>query len=226
MNEQFESQFTLILDQHAPVKQRKVRNKYAPYISSELRQQMFKRDTIKKRFRRTKDLKDWEKFVQLRNKVNIDKTKAKKSYYNQKFQNSKNDIKETWRTINNALGKNSKTTSIQQLEIDKIKITEPKTICDIPCKLQKGLISHAAVGNNQLTSVSFESYIAKIPKGNENFKFRQLTASDVVKSIMKLKTSRSGNVPTKFLKDTVDFVSPILACIFNKSVEKGYFHQF
>ena len=40
---------------------------------------------------------------------------------------------------------------------------------------------------------------------------------------MKLKTSRSGNVPTKFLKDTVDFVSPILACIFNKSVEKGYF---
>ena len=111
------------------------------------------------------------------------------------------------------------------------KITEPKTICeelnkyfcDIPCKLQKGLIGHAAVGNNQLTSVSFERYIAKIPKGNENFKFRQLTASDVVKSIMKLKTSRSGNVPTKFLKDTVDFVSPILACIFNKSVEKGYF---
>ena len=40
---------------------------------------------------------------------------------------------------------------------------------------------------------------------------------------MKLKTSRSGNVPTKFLKDAVDFVSPILACIFNKSVEKGYF---
>ena len=40
---------------------------------------------------------------------------------------------------------------------------------------------------------------------------------------MKLKTSRSGNVPTKFLKDTVDLVSPILACIFNKSVEKGYF---
>ena len=229
--EQFQSQFTLILDQHAPVKQRKVRNKYAPYISSELRQQMFRRDTIKKRFRRTKDLKDWEKFVQLRNKVNIDKTKAKKSYYNQKFQNSKNDIKETWRTINTALGRNSKTTSIQQLEIDKIKITEPKTICeelnkyfcDIPCKLQKGLISHAAVGNNQLTSVTFESYIAKIPKGNENFKFRQLTASDVVKSIMKRKTSRSGNVPTKFLKDAVDFVSPILACIFNKSVEKGYF---
>ena len=87
--EQFESQFTLLLDQHAPVKQRKVRNKYAPYISSELRQQMFRRDTIKKRFRRTKDLKDWEKFVQLRNKVNTDKTKAKKSYYNQSFKTPK-----------------------------------------------------------------------------------------------------------------------------------------
>ena len=34
---------------------------------------------------------------------------------------------------------------------------------------------------------------------------------------MKLKTSRSGNVPTKFLKDNV------IACIFNKSIEKGYF---
>ena len=54
--------FLKILDRHAPIRQRKVRNNYAPHINSDLRRKMFLRDYYKKKHRFTKSENDWQQY--------------------------------------------------------------------------------------------------------------------------------------------------------------------
>ena len=56
MSSEFENCFVTILDKHAPLRQHKVRNTYAPYIDHELRHKMFLRDFYKKQLNETKNL--------------------------------------------------------------------------------------------------------------------------------------------------------------------------
>ena len=61
---EWEKLFTHILDKHAPISQRKVRNKYSPHISAELKRKMFLRDFYK-------NPNDWLEYKKLRYIVNI-----------------------------------------------------------------------------------------------------------------------------------------------------------
>ena len=65
MSSEFENCFVTILDKHAPLRQHKVRNTYAPYIDHELRHKMFLRDFYKKQFNKTKNSDTWKQFQQL-----------------------------------------------------------------------------------------------------------------------------------------------------------------
>ena len=49
MYAEWEKLFINILDKHAPIRQRKVRNKYSPHINAELKRTMFLRDFYKKK---------------------------------------------------------------------------------------------------------------------------------------------------------------------------------
>ena len=60
MSLEWEKEFIRVLDKHAPIRQRKVRNSYAPYIDKELKHKMFMRDLYKKRFSKTKNADDWK----------------------------------------------------------------------------------------------------------------------------------------------------------------------
>ena len=65
--------FVTVLDKHAPLRQHKVRNTYAPYIDHELRHKIFLRDFYKKQFNKTKNPDTWKQLQQLRNKINIER---------------------------------------------------------------------------------------------------------------------------------------------------------
>ena len=108
MSLEWERLFLKILNRHAPIRQCKVRNNYAPHINSELRRKIFLRDYCKKKHRYTKSENDWQQYKKLRNAVNIENAKTKTDYFTQKLGKANNDIKETWKILNSALGKRSK----------------------------------------------------------------------------------------------------------------------
>ena len=56
----------------------------------------------------------------------------------------------------------------------------------------------------------FESTLKKLPKPTKVFKFRRITPKDVVDHVSKLKTSRSGAIPTRFLKDGINEIAHTL----------------
>ena len=65
----------------------------------------------------TKDPQDWQEYKKLRNIINREIDKAKKDYFMHKISEAKNDVKATWKVLNSTLGRQSKTTSIQQLRV-------------------------------------------------------------------------------------------------------------
>ena len=73
------------------------------------------------------------------------------------------------------------------------------------------------------SSELFESNLKKLPKPNKVFKFRRITPKDIVDHVSKLKTSWSGAIPTKFLKDEINEIAHILSFLFNQSTDQGIF---
>ena len=73
------------------------------------------------------------------------------------------------------------------------------------------------------SSISPLDYLSHIGYEGEPFKFRQITVEDIIRSASTLKNSKSGELPSKFLKDAIDVVAPSLAVIFNRSFKEGIF---
>ena len=71
--------------------------------------------------------------------------------------------------------------------------------------------------------ITFESFITKLPKEHEAFKFKEITPNDVKIAISKLKNSGGGAIPVRFLKDAAECIAYPLAEIFTKSLKCGIF---
>ena len=59
---EWEKLFVSILDKHAPIRQHKVRNKYAPHINAELKRKMTQRDFYKRKHWSSKDPQHWQEY--------------------------------------------------------------------------------------------------------------------------------------------------------------------
>ena len=66
-------------------------------------------------------------------------------------------------------------------------------------------------------------YLSKIRYHGTFFQFSRITADYILRNAAKIKNSKSGTLPGKFLKDTIYVVAPTLAFIFNWSFEEGIF---
>ena len=67
---------------------------------------------------------DWLNYKQLRNEVTLELKAKRKSYFSQKTEESQGNIKETWKVLNAVMGRKSKTTVINSLEVNSDTITE------------------------------------------------------------------------------------------------------
>ena len=62
----WEKQFLEVLDRHALLKARKIRNSYAPYIDNQLKRKIFLRDSYKTRYTDNKNIDYWNAYRNLK----------------------------------------------------------------------------------------------------------------------------------------------------------------
>lgn len=79
----FLSEFTKVVDKHAPWKVVKVKGRHLPWISPELIDLFRQRDKAWATYRQTRDNADWEIYRQLRNLSKPKTSNAKFTYYNE-----------------------------------------------------------------------------------------------------------------------------------------------
>ena len=172
-------QFTDILDQIAPFKQRKVKNSYAPYIDKDLRQTMLLRDFYKKKYAKFKDPSDWSAYKKLRNEANSKIKFKRKSYVSQKLEESRGNIKDTWKILNTAMGRKSKTSNINSLQVGSETFSEPGEIAKelnyhFGSVARKVLAEAPTNTSNPEGSINPDYYLSLIPKKKSPLSSRKL----------------------------------------------------
>ena len=103
MFSQFLTIFNKLYEHYFPVKQLKLTQKgtYKPWINFTLVSQMKIKDNLFKLSKR--NLIDRKIYNDFRNLLNTRIRNAKREYYTNKFNENEGNIKETWKTINNAI---------------------------------------------------------------------------------------------------------------------------
>ena len=115
---QFRNAFNYVADVHAPIKTRRVRSTYTPWLSKSIKTEMNYRDYLKKRAVKTSHQTDYEAYKKQRNQVNKLVKIRKIKYYHEVINKDQSNPKAMWKHINQLVGKGSKTTQIQRIKVN------------------------------------------------------------------------------------------------------------
>ena len=126
----------------------------------------------------------------------------KRTFYTQKVNETRGDIKGTWKVLNSALGKKTKSATINSLKIKGKDLSNPSEIanelnnyfCDTARRIRS---EDPALKSNENTP-SFDAFLRKIPKSSKNFRFKPTLPQDVMKAIQNRKTAILETSPPAF----------------------------
>ena len=205
--------FVGLLDKHAPFRQRKGRNNYAPWITPEVTGKRRTRDILKQKAVKMKSEIVMQAYKEMRNQVNSDNRSQKREYFNNEITQQEGNVKGTWSVINKLINRRSKTTEIPFLNVENKICSEPiekvAALNDFFIETGENLNKKFQGQNPYLQDSD------KIPNTVTKFRFEFITEKAVTKAIMRLKSTKSAGldqIPNNLLK--------IAAPIISRSLEK------
>ena len=154
--------------------------------------------------------------------INRSKTYLKKRYYAEKFHQLKNNIKLTWRLINEVLGNNPNKNISTKFNINDKCITDQQEIANhfnsffasIGTKISQQTKTHDQIDHRQ--------YLINRPV--TTFHFHEITTQDIKCIISKLPNKKStgyDEISTETIKILSAVISPTLSLIINKCILNG-----
>ncbi len=199
---------------------KKVRSEYAPWITSEIKNN--RRDFLKRKAVKTGSKQFHDAFTTARNELNklIKRTKA--DYFTNTINNCDNKPKQMWKTINKLTNKNSKTTIITEFKHESQSVTDVSSITNA-FNTYFNEIGINLASNMEQSSRSPETYL---PNCNSQFQMQNTTVIEVYKILSSIDVSKStghDGISNKLLKDSADIISYSLSLIFNTSINTGVF---
>jgi len=161
-------------------------------------------------------------YIKYRNKLTgLIKTSCKK-YFNNKFETYKYNIKDTWQTINEVLGKSSRPKQPSYFLDDSSKITDPRLISD---KFNSFFANIGPKLASQIQSPSSFSDFLHNPNPSCIFlnPIEEKEILGIVKNFKNGKSSGYDDISPAIVKRFISFVAKPLAFIFNLSISTGVF---
>ena len=127
---QFKFVFNKVADIHVPLRSRKVRNKYTPWLNDYIRKQINYRDYLRKKAVKTKSTYFHNAYKKARNKINKMIKNSKQKYFQNHIDGNRGNPKKMWDGINQFLGKESGTTHITSLNVGNSNVTNKTNIAE------------------------------------------------------------------------------------------------
>ena len=121
---EWKTKFLQIVDEHAPIRIKRVRSKNSPWITAHWKQRMHNRDTLNIKAIKSNDRHDWANFKRMRNKVNTEIKAAKELFYNNKFTETNGDQRKTWQIIHDLTSRKAANLSIREINLNGTSISE------------------------------------------------------------------------------------------------------
>ena len=205
------SEFTKIIDKHAPFKTIKIKGSHLPWISADLISTFKLRDKAWAVYRRTRDPADWEQYRLLRNKSKILTRNFKSNYYNESLTNDYKNTKQFWKKIKTLTNAPDKTAHHTQLKVND-------TILHNPLLVAQAFNQHFS---SVCTPTADPYVINNTPPCHSTFSFRRITPVEVLTTINNLKVCSGpglDGVEAKFLKLAQHILMYPLCDLFNLSL--------
>ena len=193
-----------------------------PWITREILSNIRKRNSYLLLLYQNKISKKF--YIRFRNFVTSQIRNSKKTYYFEKFVNYKDNMKKTWSLINSIIRqKNSSSGSlVQKLLLDGNVHTEECAISEIFNDFFVNIGSRIAQKIPQCNTSHTDFLRGDFPS---SFFMHPVTTSQISAIILSLKNKSCeiSVVPVVVLKRLAPIISPIIACIINKSFSCGIF---
>ena len=211
--ETFNELILQLYNKHAPLKTRRIARPPAPWLTDSVRSLMTERDTVYRKYRRSKDFKDLQEYKRLRNRTNQSIRNAKLRYAHNIIQPSLNPS-EMWRNLE-AMG---------------LRQNKPQVeTADIPLDTLNKYFTSFSLENNdpQTKRDTITKLISTACPDRDKFFFSYITPDDVKKSILRIKSKAQGvdNITITLLHKLIDVILPTVTHIFNASIMTGTYPQ-
>ena len=123
--------FLDVLNKHAPLTKIKVKGNNLPYIDSETRRLIKQLDYLQNKANQTGSKYVSQAFQQVKYKVQCGIRNLRASYYRDKIEENKGDVKGTWKILKEAINKDSKGSDIEMLKVNDQKVKENDEIAEL-----------------------------------------------------------------------------------------------
>ena len=209
--------YTDILNKHAPIINIRLKGSTLPYMTNDLKSMIHQRDYLKAKAVKTGSIYLYQAFPQIRRRVYSLLKRLRKDYYAKKLDETKGDMKKTWKILKNAMNQDIKANSIEKVVIRNTEITDNNEIVE-------AFNEHfASIGEKlaaQVENISTNPVDA-INKADTKFKFKSIEVCQIIKIIKKLANGKAVGIhslPNRSLKEEVELIAPSLCAIFNRAI--------
>ena len=246
--ENFKNKFMQILNNHVPLKEKKIRGNNAPFMNKALSKAFMKRSRLKNNYNKNQTEENKSLYKSQRNFCVKLVRKEKKKYYNNLDLNIFKDNKTFWQRVK-PLFSDKQTNSKKEMTLIENGeiITDEHLVAEKLNNFFTDVIENldiepflATVTNedNDIDSIDFivKKYnnhpsILKI-KGhvtnNKSFSFKTISENEILKLIKNLdihKACVEDDIPTKSLIENSDIISNYIANFYNDSIKNQFFPE-
>ena len=213
------TKFNLVLNKHAPLRKKRVRQKESPWMNADILNKIRERNAMRKKANLSKSEDDWKTYKKLRNGVTAAIRKAKSLYVSENILSNKGNSTAMWKSIRRLLPKKVNASFIQKLIIDEEEIIGSKNIAS---SLNNHFVNLAAkrkrsrkFGNNM------KRYMSQV---QSTFCFKEVSQDDVINYVNEIPRNKAtglDEIPTGILKDSIEYIVEPITHIINLSLKTG-----
>lgn len=219
----FKAIFLTIFDKHAPIINRKIRNKPSPWITQELKSTMYKRDYHKRKATKPSGTQeDWSEYRKIRNLLNKNIKSRKEEYYRNTIKANSDNPKDMWKTLKELISVKTKSSNISQLKMGDTIISDPQRIAEEMNSYFVQIGPHLSDKIPKSSTSSSHYFEEK----NCKFSFTKISERKVYDLLSSLSTAKAtglDGISSKILKIAAPVITSTLTFLFNKSIETSVF---
>ena len=224
----FNSALQSTLDAHAPIKLIKIRERTCPFVTSEIKKQMKTRDHLHRRYQRTRNIDDWNKFKDAQRSIKSILTAAEREYVSTEISTNKDNPRSLWKLINKCIPSKDRPKltynnnhEMVAKEFNQYFQSVGKTTAEKATKL--------ALDNNISISTELEHQPERTNRPVEDiFNFTPVSLNDVKESIMSMPSNKSpgpDKITIRIIKESLPVILGPLTDIINSTFHTSIFPE-
>ena len=228
----FQEVFMSVLDNIAPVKEVRIKQRTEEWMTSDILDLIHCRDKFLYNFKKFGNHDDYVNFNKLRNKVQREIKRAKSEFFSGKIEENKKNPKKLWQHIKE-LGLKNKTNDGAKLclKIANEICHEPKAIADhfvefFFTNVASNLVSKLPTCSNifSVNSERFKLFYSDRNVNNATFTLHPVSEDFIFKELVNVNPTKStglDDIPARFIKDGAIVLTTPITHIVNLSITSG-----